>query len=101
MIKRDTIQRCIMVDLEDDGQGGSPTEMELKEIVQAHVSQTSINKSITAYGVKEQLVINVATNIKLDESDRARYLYSGKLFKILKQAKSGNEYFSILAQVNE
>lgn len=100
MIKRDTIQRCIMV-TSDDHQGGAPAERELKEIVQAHVSQTATNKQLTEFGVKERIIMNVVTNIKLDTSIKARYIYSDKLFKVMRQIKSGNEYFSVLVEVNE
>lgn len=100
MIKRDTIQRCIML-VDNDLQGGSPSERELKEVIRAHVSQTQTYSQMTQYGIKEQLVLNVVTDIKLDEYIRTRYIYADKLFKIVRQVKSGNEYFSVLVETNE
>lgn len=100
MIKRDTIQRCIIITT-DDEQGGNNVERELKEIVQAHVSQTTTFKQLTEYSIKEQIVLNVVTNIKLDEYVKARYIYSDKLFRVMRQVKSGNEYFSVLVETNE
>lgn len=100
MIKRDTIQRCIITTT-DDGQGGYEIERELKEIVQACVSQTTTYKQLTEFSIKEQIVLNVVTNIKLDENVKSRYIYGDKLFRVMRQVKSGNEYFSVLVETNE
>ena len=100
MIKRDTIQRVIL-NVVDDGQGGSPTTREMKEIVKAHVSVSATANQLTQYGVKEEMMLNVITDIKLDEYVYARYLYSDKLFKIMRQVEIGNEYFSVLKETTE
>ena len=100
MNKRDSIQRCIMV-VNEDSQGGVPAERDLKETVPAHVSQTTTFAQMTQYGVKNQIVLNVVTSIKLDEYVKARYIWQGKLFRVMRQVKSGNEYFSVLMESNE
>jgi hypothetical protein len=46
-------------------------------------------------------MLNVATNIKLDEYVNTRYLYNGKMFRLLRQVKSGAEWFSVFEEVNE
>ena len=100
MIKRDTIQRVIL-NVGEDGQGGNPTTREMKEIVRAHVSVSATANQLTQQGVKEEMMLNVITDIKLDEYIYARYLYSDKLFKIMRQVKIGNEYFSVLKETTE
>ena len=47
------------------------------------------------------MVIHVVTNIKLDEYLYSRYMYSDRLFRLVRQIKQGNEYFSTLVEVNE
>lgn len=100
MIKRDTIQRVIMTP-QPDGQGGSVDIKEYKEMLTVAVSIISTSGSTTEFGVQEQLTISVVSNVKLDEYVYARYEYSGKLFKIMRQLKKGNEYYSILMEVND
>lgn len=100
MIKRDNIQR-IVLNVTEDEMGGSTATKDEKEFVSAHVSIGSTYSQLTQYGIKEQLMLNVVTNIKLDEYVNTRYMYSGKMFKIMRQVKSGNEYFSVLMEVNE
>lgn len=100
MIKRDTIQRIIMTP-QPDGQGGSAPTKEYKEMLTVAVSIISTFGSTTEFGVREQMQISVVSNVKLDEYIYARYEYSGKLFKIMRQLKKGNEYYSILMEVNE
>ena len=100
MNKRDYIQRCIMV-VAEDGEGGVPGERSLREQVPAHVSQTTTFAQMTQYGVKNQIVLNVVTSVKLDEYVKARYIWQNKLFKVMRQVKSGNEYFSVLMETNE
>ena len=100
MIKRETIQRCILTPVQDD-QGGNPApEKELKEIVMAHVSQTTTFSDIQ-YGYTDQMVLHCVTNIMLDDSVYARYIFADKMFKVMRQVKQGNEYFSVLLEVNE
>ena len=105
MIKRDTIQRVVMITTEDE-MGGNTAIKEPKEIIKAHVSQTTtfgqiVHGQITQYGVKEQIILNVVTDVKLDEYVNTRYIYSDKLYRLMRQVKSGNEYFSVLMEVNE
>ena len=100
MIKRDTIQRCVIVTINDE-MGGNSSIKELKEILPAHVSQNTTIAQMNQYGITGQIVLNVVTDKKLDEYVNARYIYSGKLFKIMRQVKSGNEFFSVLVEVNE
>ena len=100
MIKRDTIQRVIITP-QPDGQGGSASIKEYKEMLTVAVSIISTSGSTTEFGVKEQMQISIVSNVKLDEYVYARYEYSGRLFKIMRQLKRGNEYYSILMEVNE
>jgi hypothetical protein len=39
------------------------------------------------------------SNIKLDEYVNARYEFSGKMYKVMRQVKRGSEYFSILTEM--
>lgn len=99
MIKRDTIQRYVAV-ITEDGMGGNIVELAPAETVSANVSIGTTFGEITQYGVKSELILNVVTNIKLDEYLYTRYMYSGKLFRLIRQIKQGNEYYSTLTQVN-
>ena len=100
MIKRDTIQRVIMIP-ESDGQCGSSIDKDYKEILTVAVSTISSFGSTTEFGTQQQETISVVSNVRLDEYVYARYIYSGKLYKIMRQMKRGNEYYSILMEVNE
>ena len=100
MIKRDTIQRVIMNPI-SDGQGGYYFTREYKELLTVAVSAISSFGSTTEFGTQQQETISVVSNVKLDEYIYARYVYSGKLYKIMRQIKRGNEYYSILMEVNE
>ena len=101
MIKRDTIQRYVP-QIADDGMGGTVIEkMKPGEIIPANVSIGTTFKSANSPEEKSQVVINVVTNIKLDEYLYTRYRYSNKMFKITRQIKQGNEYFSTLVEVSE
>ena len=99
MTKRDTIQRVILKSI-DDEQGGTKVEKEYKEIIKAHVSVNATANELTQYGVKTEILLHVITNIKLDEYVKARYEYSGKMFKLMRQIKQGNEYFSVMIETN-
>ena len=101
MIKRDTIQRYSADNLIKDEMGGFNGELEPKEIIDAHVSINSTFGEITQYGLKNEMVIHVITNIKLDEYIHTRYKYSNKFFRLVRQIKQGNEYYSTLLEVNE
>ena len=100
MIKRDTIQRVIITP-ESDNQGGSVPDKDYKELLTVAVSTISSFGSTTEFGTQQQETISVVSNVKLDEYIYARYVYSGKLYKIMRQMKRGSEYYSILMEVNE
>lgn len=100
MIKRDTIQRYAAVVTKDE-MGGDVVNLNPAEIVDANVSINTTLGEITQYGIKSEMVIHVVTNIKLDEFIYSRYKYSGRLFRLVRQIKQGNEYFSTLVEVNE
>lgn len=100
MIKRDTIQRVIITP-DRDGQGGSASIKEYKEILTVAVSIISSAGSNTEFGTQQQNTISVVSNIKLDEYIYARYEFSNRLYKLMRQIKRGNEYYSILMEVNE
>ena len=101
MIKRDTIQHYLARVEEDDGMGGNNVSLVPSEFVEANVSINTTFGEITQYGIKNELVLHVVTNIELDDFVYSRYKYSGKLFKVMRQIKQGNEYFSTLVEVNE
>lgn len=96
MTKRDTIQRVI-VNITPDDMGGSAREIEYKEIIRAHVSQ-KVTAALTADGKTELTLIDVVSDFLLDDGVYTRYLFSGKLFRIMRQVKSGNEYFIVMRE---
>ena len=100
MVKRDTIQRYAAVVTKDE-MGGDVVNLNPAESVDANVSINTTLGEITQYGIKSEMVIHVVTNIKLDEYLYSRYMYSGRLFRLVRQIKQGNEYFSTLVEVNE
>lgn len=100
MVKRDTIQRYAAVVTKDE-MGGDVVELNPAEIIDANVSINTTFGEITQYGIKDEMVIHVVTNIKLDEYLYSRYMYSDRLFRLVRQIKQGNEYFSTLVEVNE
>lgn len=100
MIKRDTIQRCVLTPVLDEQGGNAAPEKEMKEIVRAHVSQTTTFNDLQ-YGYADQVVLHCTTGIELDTSNYARYIYADRMFKVMRQVKQGNEYFSVLLEVNE
>lgn len=100
MVKRDTIQRYAAVVTKDE-MGGDVVELNPAEIIDANVSINTTLGEITQYGIKDEMIIHVVTNIKLDEYLYSRYMYSGRLFRLVRQIKQGNEYFSTLVEVNE
>ncbi len=100
MVKRDTIQRYKAI-VSQDEMGGNLVELIPAEIIDANVSINATLGEITQYGLKSEMVLHVVTNIELDEYLYSRYMYSGRLFRIVRQIKQGNEYFSTLVEVNE
>ena len=100
MIKRDTIQHYL-ARVEEDGMGGNNVSLIPSEFVEANVSINTTFGEITQYGLNNEMVLHVVTNIELDEFLHSRYKYAGRLFKLVRQIKQGNEYFSTLVEVNE
>lgn len=100
MVKRETIQRYKAI-VSQDEMGGNIVELIPAEIIDANVSINATLGEITQYGLKSEMVLHVVTNIELDEYLYSRYMYSGRLFRLVRQIKQGNEYFSTLVEVNE
>lgn len=100
MTKRDTIQR-VRMNIVEDGQGGQTVFPEYLEYVVANVSSGARTLSTSGFGDQVQETINVVSNIELDDYIHTRYKYGSKMFKLLRQVKRGNEYFSTLHEVNE
>lgn len=99
MIKRDLIRRYAVITAEDE-MGGSSIDRTPAEFVKANVSLNATIGEITQYGVKNEMVIHTITDVKLDEYLYTRYEYSGKLFKLMRQIKQGNEYYSTLIETD-
>ena len=99
MIKRDLIRRYAVITAEDE-MGGSAIDRTPAEFVKANVSLNATIGAITQYGVKNEMVIHTITDVKLDEYLYTRYEYSGKLFKLMRQIKQGNEYYSTLIETD-
>ena len=94
MVKRDTIQRYAAI-VNQDEMGGNIVSLNPAEIVDANVSINATLGEITQYGLNNEMILHVVTNIELDEFP------SGRLFRLVRQIKQGNEYFSTLVEVNE
>lgn len=99
MIKRDTLQRYSAV-LTKDEMGGDIVNLTPAESVRAHVSINSTIGEITQYGLKEEMVLHAITDVELDVYIHTRYMYSGRLFRLVRQIKQGNEYYATLIEVN-
>jgi hypothetical protein len=100
MIKREYIQRYRFLPTRDE-QGGSTFEREPHEEVRAHISVGATMSQLTQFGEQKQEMLNVVTDIKLDEYVWTRYFYNNRFFKLMRQVKQGNEWFSVLLEVNE
>ena len=100
MIKRDSIQKINFVPVEDE-QGGNSIDKQYGETIKAMVSQNTTYGQITQYGVKDQIILNVVVDNKLETSTTTRYIWNNKIFKVMRQVKSGNEWFVVLMEVNE
>lgn len=100
MIKRDLIQRYSAELTKDEMGGIASAKLIPAEQVKAHVSINSSIGEITRYGLKEEMVIHCITDVLLDGYIHTRYKYSGKMFRLVRQIKQGNEYFSTLIEVN-
>ena len=97
MIKRDLIRRYA-VQATEDGMGGTATDLVPAEFVKAHVSVNATFGEITQYGIKDEMVLHVITDIELDDYIYTRYEFSGKMFKLVRQIKQGNEFYSTLVE---
>lgn len=101
MTKRDTLT-YLRLHFVDDGAGGSKIDsMDEIGIIPAHISVNSTSNEITMYGVKTQWVLHAITDKQLNDNETARYVYNDRLFKIMRQIPSGNEWFSTLLEVSE
>ena len=100
MIKRDSIQKINFVPIEDE-QGGNSIDKQYGETIKAMVSQNTTYGQMTQYGVKDQIILNVVVDNKLETSTTTRYIWNNKIFKVMRQVKSGNEWFVVLMEVNE
>lgn len=100
MIKRDTIRR-FTASVVEDGLGGQDVIMNPAEFITANVSISASFGEIQQFGITNEMVIHVVTNYKLDPSSYTRYEYSDKMFKLVRQIKQGNEFFSTLIEVKE
>lgn len=100
MIKRDLIQRIRVIPT-DDTQGGDTIRIEPYEFVKAHCSITATGEQITQFGITTQKLINVVTDIKLDEYIHTRYVFNGDKYKLMSQVKRGREWFSVMMEVIE
>ena len=99
MIKRDLIRRYAVITTPDE-MGGSTIDRSPAEFVKANVSVNATIGEITQYGVKNEMVIHVVSDVELDDYIYTRYEYSGKMFKLVRQIKQGNEYYSTLIETD-
>lgn len=99
MIKRDLIRRYAVITTPDE-MGGSAIDRRPAEFVKVNVSVNATIGEITQYGVKNEMVIHVVSNVELDDYIYTRYEYSGKMFKLMRQIKQGNEYYSTLIETD-
>ena len=99
MIKRDLIRRYVVATTPDE-MGGEGIDRKPAEFVKANVSINSTFGEITQYGIKEEMILHVVTDVKLDDYIYTRYEYTGKMFKLVRQIKQGNEYFSTLIETD-
>ena len=86
MVKRDTIQRYAAIVTKDE-MGGDVVNLNPAEIIDANVSINTTFGEITQYGIKDEMILHVVTNIELDEFPYSRYKYSGRLFRLVRQIK--------------
>lgn len=100
MIKRDMIQRIRVIPT-DDTQGGNTIRIEPYESIKAHCSISATGEQITEFGITTQKLINVITDVKLDEYVYTRYVFNGDKYKLMRQVKRGREWFSIMMEVIE
>lgn len=99
MIKRDLIRRYAVITTPDE-MGGSAIDRRPVEFVKVNVSVNATIGEITQYGVKNEMVIHVVSNVELDDYIYTRYEYSGKMFRLVRQIKQGNEYYSTLIETD-
>ena len=100
-MKRDTITRLIFTPVGDGSGGTVPGTPEIMETIPANVSSGTTANEITMYGIKTQEVLHTTTDAKLDDRPIARYVWSDRLFRVMRQVKFGNEWLATLMEVNE
>ena len=101
MIKRDMIQRIRVIPTDDTQGGSSGVVPELYEKIKAHCSISATGEQITQFGITTQKLVNVITDVKLDEYVNTRYIYNGDVYKLMRQVQRGREWFSVLMEVVE
>lgn len=99
MIKRDLIRRYAVITTPDE-MGGSAIDRRPAEFVKVNVSVNATIGEITQYGIKNEMVIHVVSNVELDDYIYTRYEYGGKMFRLVRQIKQGNEYYSTLIETD-
>ena len=99
MIKRDLIRRYAVITTPDE-MGGSAIDRRPAEFVKVNVSINATIGEITQYGIKNEMVIHVVSNVELDDYIYTRYEYSDKMFRLVRQIKQGNEYYSTLIETD-
>lgn len=99
MIKRDLIRRYAVITTPDE-MGGSAIDRRPAEFVKVNVSVNATIGEITQYGIKNEMIIHVVSNVELDDYIYTRYEYSGKMFRLVRQIKQGNEYYSTLIETD-
>lgn len=100
MVKRDQIQRILLI-LGEDDEGGTPVEKEALEVIPANVSISAIAGIVDGAGLVRYQQLTTTTDYKLDENYLARYKFQDKLYRVVQQIKMGNEWFSTLMETAE
>lgn len=100
MVKRDQIQRIVLIP-GDDGEGGTPLEKEAMEVIPANVSISAIVGIVDGPGLARYQQLTTTTDYKLDENHLARYKFQDKLYRVAQQVKMGNEWFATLMETAE
>ena len=98
MIKRDYLE-LVAAAPESDGEGGNTHEYVRAELIPAHVSTSSSLVDVTQYGIKDEMMLHTVTNKPLVNGASVRYRYKSRLYKLLRQTRTGNEWFQVLKEV--
>lgn len=98
MIKREQIQK-VLINRTDDAVGGFAQETMKKDFIDACVSQIVTYADMTQFNLKNERVLHVVTNEKLEEENQdVRYLFQGVLYQVRRQIPKGIEYYSTLVE---